>query len=75
MNITQVIENWSLAQTTIAIGAVLIAFALWRFPQSVNAMVNSLAKRIGYESPRSKEEARLERLRNLSPPDRRRRMH
>jgi hypothetical protein len=75
MNILQAIENWSLAQRAFAIGAILIAFALWRFPHAFSSMLRALAKRAGYVSRRSAEEARLERLRNLSPPNRRKRIH
>lgn len=75
MNILQAIENWSLAQRAFAIGAVVIAFVLWRFPHAVNSVCRAFGKRTGYVSRRSAEEARLERLRNLNPPNRRKRLH
>ena len=74
MDISQVFENWSSAQAAITIGVVVIAVALWRFPRSSEAMLAALGKRLGYVSRRSVEEARLERLRNLDPPNRRRRL-
>lgn len=75
MDITQVLENWSWAQAAIASGVVIVSLALWQFPQRSEAALAALGRRLGYVSRRSVEEARLERLRNLDPPNRRRRLH
>lgn len=75
MQVSQLLENWSWAHATIACGVVLVIVALLRYARDVEAAFGALAKRFGYVSRRSAEVARLERLRNLDPPNRRRKLH
>lgn len=75
MDISRVLENWSWAQAAIASGGVLIITLLVRYPRDVEAACEAVGKRLGYVSRRQAEQARLERLRNLNPPNRRKRIH
>lgn len=74
MDILQALQHWPWSPAARASGVLVIAVALWQWPQRAEEVLTALRERLGDASRRSVEEGRLERFHNLDPPNRRRRL-
>lgn len=74
MDILQALQHWSWSPAAWASGFLVIAAALWQWPQRAEEVLTALGEGLGDASRPSVEVARRERFRHLDPHNRRQRL-